>query len=54
MAVQKSVRGWLTGREEFSEWVASLGEGSSVCLQLGEETDDQGAVMEAEWATSHD
>ena len=24
MAVQKSVRGWLAGREEFSVWVASL------------------------------
>ena len=25
-----------------------------VCSQLGQELDDQGAPIEAEWATSHD
>ena len=54
MAVRKSVIGWFPGREEFSVCVVSLGEGSSVCLQLEQETDGQEASMEAEWATSHD
>ena len=31
MAVWKSVRGRLAGREEFSVWVALLGERGSVC-----------------------
>ena len=52
MTVQKSVRGWLPGKEEFSVWVTSLGEVSPVCLYLEKETDGHEASMEAEWATS--